>query len=136
MTTYRVCFRILGLTVEPVALTAEFGVAPSKGHRAGDPVPKHPERKYSIGAWTVDSPLGESTALAEHLEQLLIILAPAAEAIKTRSRTEGWTCSFYCSIFGAEPAPKGELVVVPASILGRISDLGIGLEVVLYADDG
>ena len=132
MTTAKVSFRILGATVDPPQLTSEFGIEPTKSHKAGGKIGRHPGRSYPTGAWLVDSSVQDSRPLAEHVEHLLHVLASAAGPIRLRSSTEGWTCSFYCSIFITEGVPNGHFVQLSASTLSRIAALGAAVEMVLY----
>ena len=123
-------FRIIGDTLDPSVITADFGIHPTSSHAPGEAIPGPARGTYRTGSWMLDSGLDESASIADHLRHLLTLLEPAVDRILRRAYTPGWTCSFYCSVFASkmESDLKGHFLSVPSSEMARMAKLGADLD--------
>lgn len=120
--------RIVGEAVDPDAITARLGLAPTRAHHKGEPISPRVRRPRPFGVWLLDSPLGRDRPLEEHLDVLLGLLEPRAEALRSLA-AEGCPADLFSGHFmqryntGIELSP---------GVLGRVAALGLALDIDIY----
>jgi len=125
-------FRVVGDSLDPEVITACMALKPTTAHVKGESVPKHPDRKYPIGYWGLDSALESRRPLDDHLKHLLDIIE-SRQATLEEIKQRGWSVSFYCAYF-AQTAFDNTVHLEPQT-LGRVATLGVRLELHIYCDE-
>jgi hypothetical protein len=128
---YNVTFRFVGKDVEPELLTKKLELQPTRSHSRGGVLPRHPERKYPFGLWAIDSSLPKTQHLEAHLNELLKILEPRSERIRSLTAM-GTRGEFYCGAFCQEKQVPLAYIELGADLLRRISDLPASIIINVY----
>jgi hypothetical protein len=123
--------RVMGLRVDPSAVSLRLGLQPTQAHRAGDPNVGPSGRRYSDfreGLWALDSPLPSSSSLTDHLQALVDLVLTRETAIGNLKQL-GYRVDFYLSAFDLEDSGG---FFFPAALLQAMGRLGIDLNLDLY----
>ncbi len=103
---------------------------PTKVMVAGEPNFKHPPgRKNHWNLWTFDSPLPMAAPTEEHLEVLISVLEPRAEAIATLVEVHQAEVGFRCVIHYRDWTPG---IRFSPDIMRRLGNLNLAVELNLY----
>jgi hypothetical protein len=124
-----VSFRVIGDEVDPSVITHELGISPDRAHKRGDTQPKHPDKQYKTGLWSIDSDLGRAAPIEAHFARLVERLGPKTEVVRAlASATQA--IEFFCSCFSEEPTYK---INLNSELLSRIGQMGIGIVATIYS---
>lgn len=127
----RANFRIVGETIDLDRITQVLGLIPSRVQRRGELVGRGTSIR-SESSWHLSSTLEESAPLADHLLQLVVTLEPRAAALPLATR-DAQIASLFC--FYEARAGFGSVLTLPPELLGRISALGVPLQIDVYPLD-
>lgn len=131
MSEAKAAFRIMGVQLDPAAVTMRLRLSPALAHRAGDPNIGPSGRRYADfreGLWAIESRLPKETALEKHLDALVEIIK-SRNAELSELRTFGHRMDVYLSIFDVS---GDEGFSFSADLLEPLGRLGIGLTLDVY----
>lgn len=124
-------FRVVGEVLEPDDVTKVLGLQPSQALRSGQLVPTATQvRRQELGVWLLKSE-GQivSTSLERHLNYLLDLIEPGAEALRQLRRSQDVTADFFC--FWMSATGHGG-PVFSAKLLERVAGVGAELGIDFY----
>ncbi len=129
-TEFTVTFGLRAHDLEPLEVTRQLGMDPTRAHREGEPRPgPRFHAPWPHGLWSLDSPLTKPEPLDAHLRWFLERLEPKSDAIRGFLQ-RGCTADIYigcfsdCDQFGAG---------ISAELAERLGKLGIDLVINGYA---
>ena len=124
-------FGVYGDDLDPSALSAELGVAPTQAWRKGDLDPRRRERR--TGHWSLYSRLARPAELEEHLHDVLLQMDANAAAFASVSQRFGGTLQLVGNFHDI-----GAGLNVPSSVVSRLAFYGLQLDLdtyYLYSDN-
>jgi uroporphyrin-III C-methyltransferase len=118
-------------TLEPKAIAERLGLSESKSHQKGSLKGPRAPLPWKESLWCLQSPLGDERDMVEHLQWLLDVIEPKAEALKDLSKY----CKkiiFFCGFSSSHG--QGGFTLDP-QLLVRLANLGIPFSLDLYPPD-
>lgn len=132
---WRASFGVFSASLTHQEITYRLGLEPTHTHTKGQPRGAsrkdgsiEPSMAWRDSAWLLDSPLGRDRNLAEQIDWLLDAIEPKGEAIDSL-RPDCSLIRLFCG-FASHGGQGG--FAIDARTLGRISKLGLNLDVDLY----
>src|SRR5260370_38915292 len=95
----RLCLRMCGDDLDPGAISAVLGCAPSRCQTKGEPVllPSGKAKRIArIGSWLLDRPVGAQATIAEAIMALIGSLP--ADKVIWKSLTSGFKVDLICDV--------------------------------------
>jgi hypothetical protein len=123
-------FSAYGDELDPLALSQELGIAPSKAWRKGDLDPRRRERL--TGHWSLYSRLEKTAELEEHLHDVLVQLDANAQAFASVAERFNGTLQLVGNFHDI-----GAGLNLSKSVVGRLAFYGLQLDLdsyYLYSD--
>ena len=131
----RATFSVFSTSLTHQEISYRLGLQPTRTHTKGQPRGARQtdgsidlSNVWKDSAWQLTSPLGRDCILAEHINWLLDTIEPKADAINAL-RAECSPMRLFCG-FASHGGQGG--FTLDSNILGRISKLGLNLELDLY----
>ena len=123
-------FSAYGDDLDPLALTQELGIAPTRAWRKGDLDPRRRERR--TGQWSLYSRLAKTAELEEHLNDVLLQLDANAQAFASVAERFNGTLQLVGNFNDI-----GAGLNLPKSVVTRLAFYGLELDLdsyYLYSD--
>ena len=124
-------FAAYGDDLDPSALSAELGVAPTQAWRKGDLDPRRRERR--TGHWALYSRLAHTAELEEHLHDVLLQMDANATAFVSVGQRFGGTLQLVGQFHDI-----GAGLTLPKDVIARLAFYGLQLDLdsyYLYSDN-